>query len=307
MVLSDRVKKLEPSPLISQRIKRIQAITLKLRENRAVGLTMNLSQMQDIGGCRATVSNVLRAEDLVRVYESAWKKNAFRGGVLKTKDDYIQKPKPTGYRGVHFIIKYHSDSPQLAIYNGLQIEIQIRTRVQHYWATAVETVDFFTGQTLKSNIGQLPWKRFFILVANEFARIENRPLIPGAPTDGRESRAEIREQHEREINAIAGMQTAHRIVTTDAKSHGAQLYLLQLDLDARTLRRTAFTKDRIHEAEEKYLQTEMQHKGDPSKQAVLVSVDKMTALPKAYPNFYLDIGAFDKLLSRIVNVSRSQR
>jgi hypothetical protein len=187
VALSARAKKEDPSSIISQRTKRIQAISLKLRENHAIGLTMNLSQMQDIGGCRATLDNVGNVERLVSAYESAWKKNATRGGILKKKQDYIENPKPTGYRGIHFICKYHSDSLENAVYNGLQIEIQLRSRLQHYWATAVETVDFFTGQILKSNIGQLPWKRFFALASNEFARLEGKPLVPWVPTDENES------------------------------------------------------------------------------------------------------------------------
>jgi hypothetical protein len=64
--------------------------------------------------------------------------------------------------------------------------------------------------------------------------------------------------------------------------------------------RTAFNKDSLQEAQDKYLQIELQQRDNPSQQAVLVSVDSMTQLQRAYPNFYLDIGAFSKVLSRII-------
>jgi ppGpp synthetase/RelA/SpoT-type nucleotidyltranferase len=161
MTLAGRAQKQDLHAVISQRTKRIPAIRLKLRENHAAGLEMKLSQMQDIGGCRAVLRTVLEVEKLAQDYEKARIKNARRGGVFHRKYDYIEKPKPTGYRGIHLVYKYHTESKMLAIYNDLKIEIQLRSKLQHAWATAVETVDFFTGQALKSNIGDVDWKCFF--------------------------------------------------------------------------------------------------------------------------------------------------
>ena len=58
------------------------------------------------------------------------------------------------------IYRYSSDKGKKD-YNGLLVEIQIRSKLQHLWATAVETVDFFTSQTIKSNQGQKEWVTFF--------------------------------------------------------------------------------------------------------------------------------------------------
>ena len=44
---------------------------------------------------------------------------------------------------------------------GLWIEIQLRTSLQHAWATVVETVDAFTNENLKFGAGSDDWKRFF--------------------------------------------------------------------------------------------------------------------------------------------------
>jgi ppGpp synthetase/RelA/SpoT-type nucleotidyltranferase len=59
---------------------------------------MTLSQMQDIGGCRAIVSSVADVRKLVRSYEKSDIKHS-----LTQKDDYIVSPKASGYRGVHLI------------------------------------------------------------------------------------------------------------------------------------------------------------------------------------------------------------
>jgi len=295
MTLSGRAKRQDTVALIAQRTKRIPAIIVKLNGHRAAGLGLKLSQMHDIGGCRAVLSNVTRVETLVRAYEEASAKNPLRGGIFHRKYDYITEPKPDGYRSVHLVYKYCSSAKKLAIYNNLKIEIQIRSELQHAWATAVETIDFFTGQALKSNIGKASWKRFFALVSNEFARLEKRPLVPETPTDANESRNELRNYTE-QLKLLDGLTTATRTLVGKA----GQFFLLELDLTTRTLRTTSFKKEKAGEAQEKYLEAEKLNIGKTDKQTVLVSVDSLAALPKAYPNYYLNIRAFVSILSRIL-------
>src|SRR5438270_11039884 len=80
-----------------------------------------------------------------------------------------------------------------SIYNGLRIEIQLRSRLQLAWATAVETVSTFTGQALKSNIGDDAWKRFFALMGSSIARREGTSIIPNTPESRNELRRELRD------------------------------------------------------------------------------------------------------------------
>src|SRR5450830_1412822 len=54
MVLLKRGKRIDPMAVIAQRLKRSPSIALKL----ALNSNMKLSQMQDIGGCRAVVGNI---------------------------------------------------------------------------------------------------------------------------------------------------------------------------------------------------------------------------------------------------------
>ena len=83
-------------------------------------------------------------------------------------DDYISAPKASGYRGVHLMYRYKSDKKK-TIYNDLKIEMQIRSRYQHAWATAVETVGIFVGQALKTSMGDDRWLRFFALMGSAIA------------------------------------------------------------------------------------------------------------------------------------------
>ena len=81
-------------------------------------------------------------------------------------------------------------------WQGLQIEIQLRSRLQHQWATAVETVGTFIGDELKSNRGDQGWLRFFALMSSAIALSERTPLVPDTPTNQPEIVEEIRRCNE---------------------------------------------------------------------------------------------------------------
>lgn len=116
---------------VSQRLKRFPTILGKIL--RYPG--MRLAVMQDIGGCRAVLSNI---EELRRV-EKRVRKNR---PPIKA-DDYITNPKPSGYRGVHLIVQY----------DGRSIEVQLRTQVMHQWAIVVERLSGRLQKDLKSSRG----------------------------------------------------------------------------------------------------------------------------------------------------------
>src|SRR5690348_9890038 len=105
---------------------------------------MKLSQMQDIGGCRAVVASLSDVSRLVKHYKASDMKHK-----LLNEDDYITAPRKSGYRSYHLIYRYFSDKK--SSHNGLRIEVQIRSQLQHAWATAVETVGTFIRQALKSS------------------------------------------------------------------------------------------------------------------------------------------------------------
>jgi putative GTP pyrophosphokinase len=124
MTLRHKAAQVDPHALISQRIKRLPAIQLKLHLNPG----MDFARMQDIGGCRAVLRSVASVYKLVDLYDKSDLRHTCR-----RKTDYIAKPRDSGYRGIHLIYQYKktSGSP----YDGLQIEMQLRTQLQHAWAT----------------------------------------------------------------------------------------------------------------------------------------------------------------------------
>ena len=151
MLLLGRAQKIDGIPLVAQRIKRIQTIKEKLIKQT----DMKLSQMQDIGGCRAILKDVSLVEKLLFIYEKARAKNPNNRVEFSGMKNYILEPKIDGYRGIHLVYKYRTISPKLQVFSGLKIEIQLRSKLQHAWATAVEAMSDITKQSLSAVVPHL--------------------------------------------------------------------------------------------------------------------------------------------------------
>lgn len=288
MNLLHRAQSVDMTALVAQRLKRLISIEMKLRRNR----NMKLSQMQDIGGCRAVLRTIGRLDALVERYE--WiNEHAGERSVLVEKYDYVNSPKRDGYRGVHLVYKFHSNSTSHATFNGLRIEIQLRSRPQHAWATAVETVDIFTKQALKAGAGSKDWSRFFALMGSAMAMREHKTLVPSTPTDDKELVAELRHAAAelRVVKNLASWSGAIRSLPGRDTS-GAKVYLLQVDPEAGSMQVTGFKDWTGAKASNAYLNAEKALAEDTPSQAVLVSVQSLQALRSSYPNYFADTRAF---------------
>lgn len=296
VTLRARSKKIDSSALTAQRLKRLPSITAKL----ARFPEMKLTQMQDLGGCRAVVKDIATVERLVATYKKARAKNPQSRHEFVHEKDYVNTPKPDGYRSHHLIYRYRSRAKKHKAYNGLKIEIQIRTKLQHAWATAVEIISTFTGQALKSNIGDESWKRFFKLVSTYIALQEKTTPVDGTPTDPKELVGEIKKLSE-QLNVpatLAGWGYGVNIITE--RSAGAHTFLLVLNSNERRIRVKQFAIDEWPKAQQEYIDVEKKDKDKPWIQAVLVSVDSIAALRRAYPNYYLDSESFSNAVARAI-------
>ena len=112
---------------------------------------------------------------------------------LKKVNDYIQAPKKSGYRSLHLVYRFKTDTPDKEIYNQypMLIELQFRTHLQHIWATALETIGLFTNQALKAGQGDEEILRFFVVVSSLFALKEGCPVAPGTVADEKELISEM--------------------------------------------------------------------------------------------------------------------
>jgi len=287
--LYSRARSNDERAIVAQRLKRLSSIEAKLRRFP----NMKLSQMQDIGGCRAVVKNMDSLDILVRLYKESQSKNPNTRHEFVNEKQYIACPKNDGYRSVHLVYRYHSESKKHRSYNDLKIEIQLRTRLQHAWATAVETVALFTEQALKSGAGEEKWHRFFALISSAIALREKQPLVPGTPTNKKELKEELR-KIAMELN-VKDMMTGWSLALTRLPPKditNAVAYLIVLDTEARTFNVRGFRTQELEKASEAYLEVEKRTGTNPSIQGVLVSLDSVHAIRKAYPNYYVDNRAF---------------
>lgn len=280
--LRRRARRVHEKALTAQRIKRHVSVVHKLIYQP----NMKLTQMQDIGGCRAVMPNLKSLNELHTLYLDQQLGHNFVG-----EKDYIRHPKETGYRGVHLKYRFNGHGNSLP-WDNLKIEIQLRTMLQHKWATAVEVAGTFTNTALKSNRGHAQWLRFFSLMSSIFALREGLPTIPNTPKSHLELCTEIRD-----INV------SHRIVPTLTSFHTliprfeegrsrARYYLVILNPLTSEVDVRAFKKEENKEADAAYAEAEKANLKKPDIQVVLVSVPSTTALKRAYPNYFLDTADF---------------
>ncbi len=288
--LRQRAKRVGSGAIVAQRIKRLSSISAKLKRFR----NLNLSEMQDIAGCRAVVGSASQINKLVSDYENSDLKHE-----LIDRDDYVATPKPSGYRSYHLIYKYHSDRNET--YNGLKIEIQIRSPLQHAWATAVETVGTFIGQSLKSSQGERDWLRFFSLMGTAIALKERCNPVPNTPVEREVLRAELQDYATRisVIEHLHAFGVALQKLEHPAPAH-AHYFLLELDINKRSIRIRRYQQDELERAAADYADAEVRILGEPGSDAVLVSVDSMSALRRAYPNYFADTRIFTEMVSEAI-------
>lgn len=156
------------SARLAQRLKRKPQIVSKLQRS-----STRLSQMQDIAGCRALLPDLQQ----VRLAELSIVSRTGGWFEVRDVDDYREVGRAdTGYRALHI---------KLARENRV-VEVQLRTRLQHAWAEAVERAGERMGFPLKAGIGPDEVLAFFRLASDAFA------LVDRGQTLSRSMRATLR-------------------------------------------------------------------------------------------------------------------
>lgn len=281
--LRHRAKKVDKDYLITQRLKRISSIENKLRRFP----TMELNRMQDIGGCRVILSSNSMVDKLKH---DILKTNCFE---MINEYDYLRFPKESGYRGIHLIFKYCGKRREE--FQGLKIEIQIRSKIQHYWATAVEIVGTFTNQQLKAGFGNEEWLLFFKLVSKLLDDFENGRLSKT------ELVKEIKELDEK-LRIIEKLKT-YSVITDFAESIEQKTgrFLLLLDVNKQSIQIKHFRNEELKEATEEYIKLEQTHQ-EENVDIVLIEAKSIQELKKGYPNYFADSTAFIEQLSSLIGV-----
>lgn len=164
----------------AQRLKRRNTVIGKLQRIRPNGepLIKDVAAMHDFAGCRMIFDSL---DDLFAfreyMHSAAVTRNVdheLRHNNDPEKYNYVENPKPTGYRGIHDVYRHFPRGSkrreQKKPWDGLLVEVQYRTRAQHAWATAVEISDLLDAEQTKFELKQSKRGRFFALASEIIAR-----------------------------------------------------------------------------------------------------------------------------------------
>lgn len=132
---------------VTQRLKRFGTIVDKLHREP----TMELTQMADVGGVRALLPDQEHADAVLRRLKKNWDVRRVR--------DYVETPKPSGYRAIHLIVRKKSRL----------IEVQLRTPLQDIWANNVEDDSRRLRVGYKSGVGDQAVHDYYVAMSQLFA------------------------------------------------------------------------------------------------------------------------------------------
>jgi len=293
--LRSKLRSYDNEPIVAQRLKRMPTIIDKLKRYPK----MQLTTMQDIGGVRAILGSINDVYKLANDY----KKNKRLPHIFYNEKNHINNPRDEdGYRSLHLMYQYQNS--EVKEYNGLRIELQIRTKLQHAWATAVETMGTFLGQALKSRRGDKEWLDFFAITASAFAFIERTPRLPrhkNMTKDEIFSSVAKTEQNLEIIEKMSGFYTAVNIITKKSNRKGWFYHLIILNSLEHTIQVKPYNRDELDKALTEYAIYETRAAKGEKIEPVLVSAGPISTLRRAYPNFFLDISDFLDAINRITS------
>lgn len=285
-------------PIVAQRLKRMPTIIDKLRRN----LDMELSRMQDVGGLRVIVDNLNDVYVLKSYYE-----NARLPHKLINQKDYIQYPKNDGYRGIHLVFRYVGLNAVAKTYDGSLIELQIRTKLQHTWATAVEVAGLMLQQKLKNDDGEKLWLEFFRDVSRAFEVVEfldNGKKYIQLSEDFNVvklyKRIKLLDRRGKVLERLETFSRAMSFLDSQSTRQGRKYFLIVLDPEEKKIRILGYSEKEYWKAINEYKRLEEKNVGTAIDQ-VLVSAGSLKQIKIAYPNYFADISDFVQKVRSLEN------
>ena len=276
-----------PVAFSSQRLKRMTSIKEKLIRTPNMGL----GGVQDIGGGRFVFEDM---KSLLRAKACITKATFDHFSLDHDLYDYISVPKESGYRSIHFIYKYsNADSES----DGMRVELQIRTKLQHDWATAVETAELISHSSLKASQGDPAWLDFFKLVSAIFALKEEQPINEAYRNMTEEDYCRIFYETDKKYRFVDNLTALVGAVDLSEKESFVGGYvLLVIDYEKKRISIRHFKQEETDLANEQYAQIEKSINRE-TEAVVLVAVADMKALREAYSSYFLDADEFLSELS----------
>jgi len=310
--------KIDNNILLAKRLKRTESIVNKIKRLNG---EIQLSTMNDIAGCRAILPTQNKVNRLIKELDKQKKFKIFR--------DYIFSPKESGYRSIHMIGKFEETINK----KDMKVELQIRTYTQHSWATAVEIVDLFTKDSIKTNEGSKDWSSFFEHVSKIFVLFDDNPHINNLRKKKKENEEINNKIYQQIYKYLAKQCIDNKSIKDDIKivskfskklkvvekfnlftssikftneqedmvSKAGYILIIIDNIDNETfnIETNFFDKDSFEKATEKYLKVEKDILLNKHFVTALVSSNSISEIEKAYPNYFADSTNFITYISMI--------
>lgn len=273
--------------ILAKRLKRIESIQIKLKRFK----TMRLSTLQDIAGIRIVLNEQTALMGAYGTLRSLTSRNT-----LKRLDDYHSNPKNDGYRGIHLVYQNHKSQ---------MIEIQLRTKLQHIWATAVEIYGELQETSFKTGEGDEKWREFFLLLSSYFAIKENATPPNKYKTHSKKQILSLLKKSIKKLNVIEKLNASTngvKIIVSKFNQTGrmGKYAILELNLKNKTTTVEIFNKKDVPKAIELYTQRELSIQDHEKKNIVFVNIESLEKIQKSYPNYFLDTQKLLEILSKII-------
>lgn len=194
--LQEWMDELHKGYYIAMRLKRRPQILRKLRR-----LSVRLSQLQDIAGARIILDRNADVDEIARHLLSCIEHNSETEMVCDT--DYRDRGRDdSGYRARHIVMKY----------KGVKIELQLRSRIQHYWAETIERTSVVYGHYLKELEGDIRVLAYFKELSNILYEFEagRKPSL--------QQRVRLDRQYQEAHRLIQGGDRGHILMKHSDKS-----------------------------------------------------------------------------------------
>lgn len=274
---------------IAQRLKRKPQILRKLRR-----LSVRLTQLQDIGGCRIIVQSNREVDSLKEYIERNIEKTD-NLNLVRSTDYRVRGRDDSGYRAVHLIIEN----------NCKVIELQIRSMIQHYWAESIERTSVIYGSHLKEQEGDPAVIAYFKKLSDIFYELEaGRQPSGQAQVEldklRREAEEIIEESGKGQVLSAFVNDDIMRTLAEKEKSSakGINNWIFVFDWKSGSFLTWDIVSRNPDDAADIYSDYERQYPAEDQFEVVLIGSSDVSTVRKTHSH-YFGVAAYDKVLESL--------
>jgi ppGpp synthetase/RelA/SpoT-type nucleotidyltranferase len=274
---------------IALRLKRKPQILRKMRR-----FSTRLTQLQDIGGNRIIVNDNEDLEDLRRFLNDKIAQDKYLS-IHRETDYRIFGRDDTGYRALHIILNS----------GGIKVELQLRSRAQHYWAECIERTSVIYGHLLKEKEGDQRVIDYFKLLSNVFYEIEcNREPVPQKKMELDDKRKLAEDIIKREgkgtlLHSHVNDDVLHTLTAIESKSKSAiNNWILIFDWNSGHFVTWESVPRDAEQAYLAYSDNENRYDEEAGFEVVLVGSSNVSMIRKTHSH-YFGIDGYDSILKKL--------